>query len=138
MTRHEKNIRRYEHNYFYGWVVSIKRAGHRWVTYFSDGLGGRMGALRQAREHRDKLLAVLPRPTKIKRTYVRNTTGVVGVARVKERTRAGNLMVRYVASLPRRNARAGKASFSIGLYGEAQARRLAISARRLAVAEFVA
>lgn len=137
VKRHERNIRRYEHNYFYGWVVSIMRAGRRWVAYFCDGLGGRMAALRQAREHRDKLLAALPRPTKIKRTYVRNTTGVIGVARVEERTRAGNIMVRYVASLPRRKGRAGKASFSIGLYGEAQAKRLAIRARRQALAEFL-
>ena len=134
----DKNIQRYEHNYFYGWVVAITRAGQRRVEYFSDRPGGRMAARRQAREYRDKLLAMLPRATKIKKTYVRNTTGVVGVARVKERTRAGNMMIRYVSSLPRRNARTGKASFSIGLYGEARAKRYAIKARRQAVAEFLA
>ena len=63
----------------------------------------------------------LPQPTKIKRKDVRNTTGVIGVARVKERTRSGKLLVRYVASLPEHNGKRGKATFSVGLYGEKEA-----------------
>jgi hypothetical protein len=100
------------------------------VRYFSDQSGGRAAALRAARAFRDELISELPRPTKIKRKYVRNTTGVIGVARVKERTRAGNIMLRYVASWPRRNGKPGRATFSIGFYGEAQAFELAVRARR--------
>jgi AP2 domain len=40
---------------------------------------------------------------------------------VNERTRAGKLLVRYVASWPKRNGERGKATFSVGLYGENEA-----------------
>src|SRR4030095_10543893 len=98
----EHLIGRYEHNYFRGWVVSAKRRGRRWARYFSDRPQGRAEALRRARAYRRELLEALPTPPKIKRRYVRNTTGVIGVARVKERTRSGNWMLRYVATWPSR------------------------------------
>ena len=75
-------------------------------------------------------MAQLPRSTKIKSTDIRNTTGVIGVALVKERTRSGKLLVRYVASWPERNGKRGKATFSVGLYGAKEAFRLAVAARR--------
>ncbi len=77
--------------------------------------------------------ANLPQPTKIKRRDVRNTTGAIGVAHVKERTRSGKLLVRYVASRPKRNSGRGKASFSVGFYGEKEAFKLAITCRRAGV-----
>lgn len=80
----------------------------------------------------------LPRPNKVKRVYVLNTTGEIGVARVKERTRSGKVMCRYVASWPLPNGKRGKASFSVGFYGEERAKRLAIRARRRGVAEYLA
>ena len=36
----------------------------------------------------------------------------------------------YVASWPERNGKRGKATFSVGLYGEKEAFRLAVAARR--------
>ena len=127
---HEPLIQRHEHNYFQRWVVTAKRKGKRFTRYFSDTPLGRRNAFRAARAFRDKLVSKLPPPTKIKRRYVRNTTGVIGVARVKEHTRSGRLLVRYVASWPKRNGKRGKASFSVGLYGEQEAFRLAVSSRR--------
>ncbi len=131
----ERLIRRYEHNYFRGWVVAIKRRGKRWIRYFSDSRGGRAAARRAARAYRNEMVAALPWPTKAKRSYIRNTTGVVGVARVKERTRAGSIMLRYVATWPSRSGKPKKATFSIGLYGEEKAFRLAVKARRAGLAE---
>lgn len=128
-------IRRYEHNYFSGWVVSTKRRGQRWVRLFSDKPWGRTAALRHACEYRDQLLSELPWPTKVKRTFVLNTTGEIGVARVKERTRAGRPFVRYVATWPTRAGKRMKATFSVGLYGESKAKQLAIHARRQGLAE---
>jgi hypothetical protein len=123
-------------------VVVAKREGRRYpAKYFSDRPDGRLAALVRAREYRDQFVATLPKAHKMKRTYSRNTTGVIGVARVKEHTRAGNIMVRYVATWPtERGGSCGKAkaSFSVGLYGEAEAKRRAIKARRLGVAEFLA
>ena len=133
--KREYLIRRYNHNYFTGWVVSAKRRGKRFTRYFSDRPNGRGQALRAACVFRDKLVAQLPRPTKIKRTYVRNTTGVIGVARVKEYTRSRRLLIRYVASWPERSGKRGKATFSVGLYGEKEAFRLAVSSRRVGLRE---
>ena len=130
-----KLIRRYEHNYFRGWVVSTRRRGRRWVRYFSDKLGGRLVALRRAREYRAELLSKLPWPSKVKRTFVRNTTGEIGVARVKEHTRAGTPFVRYIATWPTQTGERRKVTFSVGLYGESKAKELAIRARRQGLAE---
>jgi hypothetical protein len=130
----EPLIQRYEHNYS-GWLVTTKRRGKRFVRYFSDQPKGRRKALCAARSFRDKLVAQLPPPTKIKRTDIRNTTGVIGVARVKERTRSGKLLMRDVASWPKRNGERGKASFSVGLYGENEAFRLAVASRRAGLRE---
>jgi hypothetical protein len=126
----ERLIRRHEHNYFHGWVVSTKRRGKRWAKYFSDKPAGRTDALRRARQYRQWLLEQLPVATKVKRTYVLNTTGEVGVALVVERTRAGRLAPRYVAQWPTSDGRRAKASFSVALYGKSEARRRAIEARR--------
>jgi hypothetical protein len=131
----EHLIRRYEHNYFSGWVVAAKRQGKKWTRYFSDKPDGAAAALRRARQCRAQLLATLPPATKVKRTHVRNTTGVIGVARVRETTRSGRTLWRYVAQWPRRGGSRGKATFSTLRYGETEARRLAIQARRRGLAE---
>lgn len=132
--KRERLIGRYEHNHFSGWVVSTKRRGRRWVKYFSDKPHGRTAALRGAREYREWLLKQLPKATKVKRRYVRNTTGEIGVALVRERTRAGTLLWRYVAQWPTSEGRRAKASFSVAFYGRGEARRLAIKARRSGLA----
>ena len=134
--KNERLIRRYEHNYFRGWVFATKRKGKRYVRYFSEKPAGRMHALREAQNFRDKLIARLPRVSKVKSSYVSNKTGVIGVARTKERTRSGRVLLRYVASWPKRDNKPGRATFSIGRYGEKEAFRLAIAARRKGLAEF--
>jgi hypothetical protein len=104
------------------------------VKYFSDRPHGRLEALRRARKYRDALLTQLPPATKMKRTYVRNTTGEIGVALVKDRTRSGRVILRYVAQWPTREGGRAKATFSVALYGKTKARQLAIDARRKGVA----
>ena len=131
------HVRRYEHNYFRGYVVQMKRAGRRWVKYFSDKPQGAAAALRRAREYASELLGQLPWPAKIKRRYVLNRTGVIGVSRIKERARSGRRFVRFVAVWPTRHGRPKKASFSVSLYGEAEARRRAVQARRRGLAELL-
>lgn len=132
--KHESLIRRYDHHYFRGWVFATKRRGRRWVKYFSDKPHGRLEALRQARKYRDALLPHLPPATKVKRTYVRNTTGEIGVALVKDRTRSGRVILRYVAQWPTREGLRAKATFSVALYGKLKARQLAVNARRRGLA----
>ena len=128
-------IQRYEHHYFRGWKVGTKRQGKRFARCFSDKPHGRAGALRAARAYRDKLVSRLPRPHKVMRSYVLKTTGIIGVALTKEQTRSGKLLRRYVASWLKHDGERGKASFSVGLYGEKEAFRLAICARRAALEE---
>jgi hypothetical protein len=126
----EPLIHRYDHNHFHGWVVCTKRQGRRFVRYFSDRPKGRRTALRAARAYRNKLVARLPQPSKIKRSYICNMTGVVGVARVKERTRSGKWFIRYVAQWPMRSGKNRRATFSVRLYGESEAFKLAVASRR--------
>jgi len=133
----ESLIRRYEHNYFRGFVVAAKRGGRRYVKYFSSKPHGAAAALKQARMYRQWLLAQLPWPARVKRRYVLNRTGVIGVSRIKERARSGKWFVRYVAVWPTRQGRSKKASFSVRRYGEAEARRRAIEARRRGLAELL-
>jgi hypothetical protein len=126
----EPNIYRYEHHHFAGWTVRVDRGGRRWVRYFSDKPGGPVAALKRAREHRRQLVERLPWPCKVKTKYERNRTGTIGVARTRERTRSGTWLIRYSATWPLREGGSKKASFSVALYGEAEARRLATDARR--------
>jgi AP2 domain len=142
MTRHaavEPLIRRYEHNYFKGYLVAIERAGRRRTEYFSDKPDGPRAALARARAFRDAMVAKLPPPTKLKRTNVANTSGVIGVSRTREYTRAGRWLVRYVAMWPVVSSqKRAKASFSVAKYGEMRARALAVRARRDGVAAYIA
>jgi hypothetical protein len=96
-----------------GWVTT-KRRGKRFVGYFSECPHGRAAALRAARTFRDKLMSQLPPPTKVKRRDIRNTTGVIGVARVREYTRSGKLLERYIVSWPKPSGKRSKATFSVG------------------------
>jgi hypothetical protein len=137
MKRKGIRIRPYNHNYFTGVVVSATRAGKRWVKYFSDKPAGRLAARRRAREFGEQLFRQLPWPAKVKRKYARNTTGVIGVSRVRERARSGRWFVRYVAVWPTRDGRPRKASFSVATYGESGARRRAVEARRAGLAELL-
>jgi hypothetical protein len=86
--------------------------------------------MEEARRFRDELLARLPPPTKIKRRFSLNTSGVIGVTLSRERSRAGTLVERYLATWPTANGKRCKVSFSVGRYGHAEARRLAIKARK--------
>ena len=124
----EPLIVRYEHDHLRGWCVSTKRRGKPFTRYFSDRLGGRRKALQLARLFRDKLVAQLPRPTKVKRRYIRNTTGIIGGA--GEGTQSiRQTTLRYVASWPKRDG-TREGNLISWLYGESEAFQLAVKSRR--------
>jgi AP2 domain len=134
-----RNVRRIEHNYFRGWVVSVKRRGERQVEYVRDGAyGGPRGALREALTRRDAIEAELPPPVKVKRVFSLNNTGEVGVAFVRQRTRAGRWVWYYVASWIELDGRRVKRSYSVLKYGKRRARAQAVQARREALARILA
>ena len=135
--RVEPLIGRIDHNFFHGFGVRIKRGAERWSKYFSDKPAGRAAALRRAQEYRDRLVARLPPPTKLKRTNVANRTGVIGVVFMRERTRAGNRSERYIALWPIKGGGRVKRSFSVAKYGKREAFRMAVAARRKGVAQYI-
>jgi hypothetical protein len=137
VPRNVRNVYRYEHNYFRGWLVTIKRGGSPHREYFADDRAGPHASFNRAVTYRDWLLRQLPAFNKLKRRYERNTTGEIGVARCVERTRAGTRFVRYAATWPAASGGSIKRSFSASKYGESRARGLAIQARRRGVAEML-
>ena len=133
----DRHVSRVDRNYFHGWCVAIKRAGSRVEKLFSDKPGGPAASHQRAVAYRDRLLKQLPPPTKIKRRYVRNTTGVIGVSLQKERTRAGNWIWRYRAQWPGLDGRWHGATFSVAKYGHSEAKRRAMEARRRGLEELL-
>jgi hypothetical protein len=125
----EHLIRRIDHNHFHGWLVYITRRGKRLQKYFSDHPRGRHDAKRRAKQFRDRLLATLPPPTRVKTRFSLNTSGIIGVTLSRHRTRAGRIAPRYRATWPTRDGKRATVSFSIGRYGKAEAFRLAVQAR---------
>lgn len=136
-----------------GWNVRLPRrapAGRRpprltdaapRSRFFSDGVhGGKLKALKLARQFRDEALASLPPPdpvSQVGRKSARNTSGIVGVRRgvyhdgVESHAPYEFWTAQWLDGHGRQHTR----SFSIARYGEQDARRLAIMARKEGVAE---
>lgn len=131
--RRLQNIGHYDHHHFHGWCVSLKRQGQRHVRYFRD-MGDRSAALRRAVRWRDRMIATLPPPRKFKSRYSLNRSGVIGVHDWISRTRKGRRIVHWAATWVEEDGRIRKRSFSSLKYGREEARRLAIEARKAALA----
>lgn len=95
-------------------------------------------ALRAARAWRDAHIASLPPPVKLKRTFVLNKTGIIGVTLVRDVGKSGKVRERFAAHLPLAEGGQKKRSFAVGKYGRREALRLAIQARDRGVAQFMA
>jgi len=130
-------VRRHDHHHFHGWVCTIVRGEIKLQKYFSDKPGGRATALRRARAWRDEHIARLPPPVKLKRTFIRNKTGIIGVTLLRDVNKKGKVLERYAAHLPLATGGTRKRSFAIAKYGRREALRLAIEARDRGVAEFI-
>jgi hypothetical protein len=132
-----RNLQRYEHNYFTGWVVSLTRRGERYTRYFPDKKDSQ-AALRRALAWRDALIRKLPPPVKVRMHWPYNKTGVIGVSLLEDRTRGGTLVKRFVATWVDEHGHDRKRSFSVPKYGHAKARAMAVAARHQGVAEMMA
>jgi hypothetical protein len=130
----ERNVFRVEHGSFRGYRVMIVRGGRQCQEYVSDAkVGGRMAALREAQRIKRELEARLPPPHAV-HLRTRNSTGVPGVTRVVGLTRRGTRAVpRYLAFWVDAEGRGRTRAYSIGKYGEGEAFRLAVEARRAGV-----
>lgn len=127
----------------YGWVVTIQRREAMHRKLFSDRLhGGKVAALAAAKRYRDEIVARFP--PLLKREYVEilkpnNKSGVAGVCRfcITE-TRSKETSVKrwyWVASWTLPDGRRRYRKFSIQLYGDKRAFRMAVTARREALTE---
>ena len=131
-------IQRYLHGGATSWVVCLKRAGRKHVRYFADGESGSTVSLGRAIAWRDLMERQLTPWNKLHQRSAVNTTGHIGVSVLDDRTRAGTLVRRWVAHWHAADGRGRKRSFSVRVYGETEAKRRAIAARRAGVAELLA
>jgi len=106
---------------------------------FSIGSVGDSCAHARARLYRDEMLSRIGRngPLHYRARFSRNTSGMVGVQRVRyiNRQRYGHMMYEYprdvwVAKWWRADGTQKQRSFSVNKYGSREAKRLAIEARQ--------
>lgn len=120
-----------------GWQVKIRRHYEKHHRYFTDAeYGGIRASLKAAMAHRDKIAKKMPPMTRRERATVlmqNNTSGMVGVhRRIKPVTRRGKRWeypVWTATGSPRPYERKVK-DFYIHVWGERDAKRLAIEQRR--------
>jgi len=124
----------------YGWLVRVMRDKVNHQKFFSDGAhGGKRASLLMAMEFRDELLNIYPpspRGNMFNRTNRRNTSGHAGVSRTGS-WRKGHFYNVWQASwidLRTGQKTTRKFGFSESGRSELAAKRLAIKARREAVA----
>jgi hypothetical protein len=132
------NIKRVDHDTKrdHGWVVTLQRKGAIIVKRFSDGLyGGKRKALKAAVEYRDSFLA-RDKPFDYQiwvRTRLRknNKSGIPGVGRYEVVDNSGSGIARafWLASWVDERGASRKRKFSVGRYGEQEAKLLAIAER---------
>lgn len=125
-----------------GWEVRFNRRGKKIERFFADNKnGGRAKALAQAKDFRDEIEAKLPRLSvhELSRTpSKRNQSGIVGVRRHEQTDVRGDWGYTYsfwVAQWTDENGKRKTKSFSVNHYGEDEALRLAVKARKKGMAE---
>jgi len=137
-----RNISRVDHERkrSYGWLVRVMRDGVTHQKFFSDSMyqGGMWGSLREAKIYRDELLQQYPprkRGNLFNRKSSRNTSGYPGISKSGS-YRKGHYYEGWQASwiLPNGQRISKKFGFSKTSRSEIAAKRLAIKARREAIA----
>ncbi len=119
----------------HGFQVRIQRRGKRYAKFFADGIfGDPAKALRAARAWRDALVKKLEEDdqARICQRSSRNSSGVVGVSRVKVRTNGTEYEFWQATWSPAPGQRRC-VKFSIKRHGDREAFRLAVETRRDAV-----
>ena len=133
-----RNITRIDHeaSRTYAWRVTLQRHNKIVTKPFSDAIyGGRRKALKAALEYRDALL--LQHSAFDHQVWVRtrlrknNTSGIPGVARyeVVANHNTKRRVAFWLASWVNEDGASRKRKFHVSLYGERQAKRLAITER---------
>ncbi len=126
----------------HGWQVRFQRKGVRYGRFFSDSVwGSRDSALARARQFRDRLLARAERSGRGRsassRSHTgpaaRNSSGVVGVTRIVQRTSNGTEYHFWQASWTSSDGKRQSVRYSVLKHGDEPAFELACIARREAL-----
>ncbi len=135
-TTRYKGISRINSKTTKGWLVRGYKNGKRYSKLFSDRkLQSTEEALRQARIFYDELSTRLkaipsrPRAKKIVFRDIRNSTGVIGISRLKKIGKNGNPLEFYSVTWRPEPGVQKCTSFSIGKYGEFEAFKRAVTCR---------
>lgn len=125
-----------------GWEVRFYRRGKKVEKFFADNkFGGRNKALAAAKKFRDETEKKLPKYTVYelsKKPSKRNKSGIVGVRRHEQTDVRGDWGYTYtfwVAQWTDELGRRRTKSFSINHYGEEEAFKMAVKARKQGMAE---
>lgn len=138
MVKRRKNkrvdgISRIDSGATHGWFVRVYRRGKTHSKFHSDlKNGGKAKALKLAQACREELRARLGPPTihQLRRSNRRNTSGVIGLSRVKKTSRIGTPLEYFVVSWRPEPGVPRNKTFSIRKLGEKEAFRQAVSFRR--------
>ncbi len=136
-TPRNKGITRLDSGSTHGWQVKGYKNGKIYSKLFSDlKCEGKRKAQQVARDFRDELYEKLaqiptkPRGRRINYRNARNTSGVLGVCRTRQKRPSGKIYEYYsVTWRPSPGVQKGT-SFSIRKYGEKKAFKLAVAHRR--------
>ncbi|NNC90091.1 MAG: AP2 domain-containing protein [Akkermansiaceae bacterium] len=116
----------------HGWQVRLQRRGVKHAKYFSDrSYGGAKRAFTVARDWRDRLLTRLEdgEAVRVCRRSPRNSSGVVGVAKVTVVAPNGNEYQFWQAAWSPEPGKRRCVKFSVKRYGDEAAFELAVKAR---------
>ncbi len=132
----KRGIRRYSYDGIEGWQVRYMRDGALFQQIFRDkAYGGEAAALTVAEEFHTRLLSYFPPITRREWAEMRraNSREVVGVSRVVKKVK-GHEYPAWEARWTQEPGKHRNKRFYVGMYGEEEAKRLAIEVRKAAVA----
>lgn len=117
----------------FGWQVRLQRRGVKFAKYFADrGFGGPEAALTAARSWRDEVMrqCAVDDRARICQRSARNSSGVVGVSKITVIGANGASYFFWQATWYRATGERAMVRFSVKRFGEKQAFKLAVLARR--------
>lgn len=137
-----RNISRIDTGSTHGYQVRFMRRGYSYDQFFGDNAyGGKRKALQAAREFRDELEAEHPHYSRREVARIksaRNSSGTVGVHLTEETDKRWPNQPTYLYWVAQWSPEPGvrkSRRFSVSKYGEEEAYRLAVNARRKGLRE---
>ena len=120
----------------YGWQVRMQRRGIKYGKFFADSIHGTPEqALEAARVWRDALIKEIADRARICERSARNSSGVVGVSKIKVVSANGTSYQFWQATWSPAPGQRRCVKFSIKRHGDREAFELAVEARTQGISE---